>query len=77
MVTDYTFNFANLLPLVNANTILILNVDIDTKETEGGSESFIFVSGTKRETYKLTGPMKKTFTLSSTNTTILNLSKLF
>ena len=77
LVTDYTFNFANLLPLVNENTvlILILNVDIDTKETEGGSESFIFVCGTKRETNKLTGPMKKTFTLSSTNTTILILSK--
>ena len=76
LVTDYTFNFENLLPLINDNTILIINVDIDTKEIEGGSESFTFNSSTKRENYKLTGPMTKTFTFSSTNTTILNLSKI-
>ena len=77
LVTDYSFNFVNLLPRINEETSLILVVDIDTKETEGGSELFIYVSGTKRETYKLTGPMTKTFTLSSsTNITTLELRKM-
>lgn len=79
LVTDYSFNFVNLLPRINEETSLILVVDIDTKETEGGSESFIYVSGSKRETYKLTGPMTKSFTFgssSSTNITTLELRKM-
>ena len=77
LVTDYSFNFTNLLPKINEETSLILEVDIDTKETEGGSESFVYVSGAKKETYKLTGPMTKSFTFgSSTNITTLELCKI-
>ena len=74
-IVHYNFVFNNLLSLINEDRILNLNLDIDTKETEGGSESFSLTLGAKKESYKLTGPMTKALSLkSSDNITDIHLT---
>ena len=74
-VISYIFDF--YLPLIKEERKLNFNVDIDTKETEGGSESFVLDLGTRKESYKLTGPMTRMFSFNNlTNTTKIELSKI-
>ena len=67
-IIHYNFDFKNILPHIRSDQILNLKLDIDTKETEGGSESFSLYLGAKKESYKLTGPMTKTLILDSSDT---------
>ena len=66
-IVHYSFDFDELLPLIKGDRILNLNLDIDTKETEGGSESFSLNFGGKKESYKLTGPMTKALSVNSSD----------
>ena len=75
-ITNYHFDLRKLLPHINEDSILNLNLDFDTKETEGGSESFFLDLGYRKESYKLTGPMTKTFSFKSSDN-ITNIDLLF
>ena len=66
----YHFEFTNLLPLIKEDRILNLYLDIDTKETVGGSEHLFFylgANGEKLQSYKLTGPMTKTLSFNNSD----------
>ena len=74
-IITYIFDF--FLPFIKEERTLNFNVDIDTKETEGGSEAFVLDLGTRKESYKLTGPMTKMFSFNnSTNITKVELRKI-
>ena len=63
-ITVYIFDLSNLLLHIEEDTILNLNLEIDTKETEGGSETFSLDLGSEIDSYKLTGPMTKTLSFN-------------
>ena len=66
-ITVYIFDLSNLLLHIKEDTILNLHLEIDTKETEGGSETFSLDLGSEIDSYKLTGPMTKTLSFNSSH----------